>query len=77
MACACADGHMYAGGYVCERRAERAYLLSKRKNEKCGKTRVANIRVTGRVSVRDSEWGICGTFEEAGIWKVGGEMVET
>ena len=25
---------MYAGGYVCERRAGRAYLLSKRKGEK-------------------------------------------
>lgn len=29
-----AGGHMYAGGYVCERRAGRAYLLSKRKGEK-------------------------------------------
>lgn len=35
------------------------------------------MQATARVSVRDSEWGICGTFGEAGIWKVGGEMVET
>lgn len=35
------------------------------------------MRVTGGVSVRDSERGICETFGEAGIWKVGGEMVET
>lgn len=64
-------------GYVRERRAGRAYLLSKRKNEKRGKTGVASIRVTGRVSVRDSERGMCGTFGETGIWKVGGKMVET
>lgn len=35
------------------------------------------MRVTGGESVRDSEWGICGMFGEAGIWKVGGKMVET
>ena len=35
---------MYAGGYVCERRAGRAYLLSKRKGEK-RKTRNAGNRL--------------------------------
>lgn len=39
-------------GYVRGRRAGRAYLLSKRKNEKCRKTRVASMRATGRVSMR-------------------------
>ena len=48
---------MYAGGYVCGRRAGRAYLLSKRKNEKCGKMRVASMQTTARVSVQKNGSG--------------------
>lgn len=55
--------------YVRGRRAGRAYLLSKRKNEKNGKTRVASMRVTrGRAN---------GMIGQTSIWKVGGKMVET
>ena len=35
------------------------------------------MRVTGRVSVRVARGRANGMIGEAGIWKVGGEMVET
>ena len=62
---------MYAGGYVCGRRAGRAYLLSKRKNEKSGKTRVASIRATVRVSIRVARGRANGMIGQTSIWKVG------
>ena len=35
------------------------------------------MRATGRVSMRGSEWRICRMLGGTGIWKVGGEIVET
>lgn len=57
-------------GYIRGRRAGRAYLLSKRKNEKNGKTRVASMRATGRASVR-SRGRANGMIGQTIIWKVG------
>lgn len=61
-------------GYV---RGRRAYLLSKQENEKNGKTRVASMRATGRVSMRVARGRANGMIGQTSIWKVGGEMVET
>lgn len=68
--------HIFSKDIACAC-AGRAYLLSKRKNEKSGKTRVASSRATGRVSMR-SRGRANGMLGEASIlWKVGWEMVET
>lgn len=57
------------------RRAERAYLLSKRKNES---GEHAGNRLGECMGNRSGEYAVArGMIGQTSIWKVGGEMVET